>query len=98
MKKNIIIAVVIVLAVGGILFLSNKVEKNINMEKTTKEMISAILHTNKGDIAIEFFEKETPNTVANFIKLAKESFYNGTKFHRVIKAFMIQGGDPLTKD
>lgn len=98
MKKNIIIAVVIVLAVGGILFLSNKVEKNINMEKTTKEMISAILHTNKGDIAIEFFEKETPNTVANFIKLAKESFYNGTKFHRVIKGFMIQGGDPLTKD
>ncbi|MSU44769.1 peptidylprolyl isomerase [Candidatus Nomurabacteria bacterium] len=61
-------------------------------------MMSAILHTNKGDIAIELFESQTPNTVANFIKLAKEGFYNGTKFHRVIKGFMIQGGDPLTKD
>lgn len=57
----------------------------------------AILHTNKGDITIEF-SGATPNTVANFTKLAKEGFYDGTKFHRVIKDFMIQGGDPLTKD
>lgn len=59
--------------------------------------MQTILHTNKGDITIEFSEA-TPNTVANFIKLAKEGFYDGTKFHRVIKDFMIQGGDPLTKD
>jgi len=43
-------------------------------------------------------EKEAPNTVANFVKLAKSGFYDGTKFHRVIKGFMIQGGDPQTKD
>ncbi len=61
-------------------------------------MTTATLHTNKGDIQIEFFEATTPNTVANFTKLAKEGFYNGTKFHRVIKGFMIQGGDPLSKD
>ncbi len=55
------------------------------------------LHTNKGDITIELSEA-TPHTVANFVKLAKSGFYDGTKFHRVIKDFMIQGGDPLTKD
>ena len=55
------------------------------------------MHTNKGDITIEFLDA-APNTVANFTKLAKEGFYDGTKFHRVIKGFMIQGGDPQTKD
>lgn len=59
---------------------------------------SAILHTNKGDITIEFHNEQTPNTVANFAKLAGEGFYDGVKFHRVIAGFMIQGGDPLTKD
>lgn len=71
---------------------------NADNEKIIKQMTSATLKTNKGDITIEFFEKEAPKTVANFLKLAKEGFYNGTKFHRVIKGFMIQGGDPLTKD
>ncbi len=56
------------------------------------------LKTNKGDIVIELYEQETPATVANFVKLAKSGFYDGVKFHRVIKGFMIQGGDPLTKE
>ncbi|OGI64785.1 peptidylprolyl isomerase [Candidatus Nomurabacteria bacterium RIFCSPLOWO2_02_FULL_40_10] len=60
--------------------------------------MNATLNTNMGKIEIEFFEAQAPNTVANFTKLAKEGFYNGIKFHRVIKGFMIQGGDPLTKD
>ena len=63
-----------------------------------KKIMNAILHTNFGDITIQFLDSATPNTVANFVKLAGEGFYNGTKFHRVIKSFMIQGGDPLTKD
>jgi peptidylprolyl isomerase len=60
--------------------------------------MKATLQTNQGNIVIEFFDTDAPNTVANFTKLAKEGFYDGTKFHRVIHDFMIQGGDPLTKD
>ncbi len=63
-----------------------------------KKVMQATLNTNKGDIVIEFFGDKTPNTVANFTKLAGEGFYDGVKFHRVIKGFMIQSGDPLTKD
>jgi len=59
--------------------------------------MQATLHTTKGDITIELFETLAPKTVENFTKLAKGGFYDGTKFHRVIKDFMIQGGDPLTK-
>ena len=70
------------------------ITNNVN---DNKKIMNAILHTNKGDITIEF-NKETPKTVANFIKLAGEGFYDGTKFHRVIKGFMNQGGDPLSKD
>ena len=60
--------------------------------------MKAILHTTKGDITIEFLDTDAPNTVANFVKLAKVGFYDGTKFHRIIAGFMIQGGDPKTKD
>lgn len=62
------------------------------------KIMTATLHTNKGDITIEFLNDLVPNTVENFTKLAGSGFYDGVKFHRVIKGFMIQGGDPLTKD
>lgn len=74
-----------------------KNETNITTKETTNKIMHAVLHTTKGDITIEF-GTTTPNTVANFKKLASEGFYDGVKFHRVIKGFMIQGGDPLTKD
>lgn len=60
--------------------------------------MKATLHTTKGDIVIELFDSKVPATAANFAKLAKEGFYDGTKFHRVIEGFMVQGGDPLTRD
>jgi cyclophilin family peptidyl-prolyl cis-trans isomerase len=53
-----------------------------------------LLKTNKGDIEIELFENQAPNTVANFISLVKKGFYNGLTFHRVLAGFMAQGGDP----
>ena len=55
---------------------------------------TAILHTNHGDIEVTLFEEDAPKTVANFVKLAGDGFYDGVIFHRVIKDFMIQGGDP----
>jgi len=58
----------------------------------------AVINTTEGTMVVEFWPEVAPNTVANFKKLAKQGFYDGTCFHRVIKDFMIQGGDPLTKD
>jgi peptidyl-prolyl cis-trans isomerase B (cyclophilin B) len=58
----------------------------------------AVMDTNYGTFVLEFFPKNAPNHVRNFKKLARSGFYDGTRFHRVIKGFMIQGGDPLTKD
>lgn len=58
----------------------------------------AILKTNFGDIEVKFYAQDAPVTVNNFLNLAKANFYDGTKFHRVIKDFMIQGGDPLSKN
>lgn len=58
----------------------------------------AILKTNLGDIEVEFFKDESPKTVNNFMYLAQQKFYDQTQFHRIIKDFMIQGGDPNSKD
>lgn len=58
----------------------------------------AIIKTSKGEMVIELWADVAPKTVANFKKLAAQGFYDGTIFHRIIKGFMIQGGDPLTKD
>jgi cyclophilin family peptidyl-prolyl cis-trans isomerase len=57
-------------------------------------MTNATLHTNHGPITIELFDDDAPKTVENFLKLARDGFYNGVIFHRVIPDFMIQGGDP----
>jgi len=57
-------------------------------------MSEATLHTNHGAIALELFEEDAPKTVENFSKLARDGFYDGVIFHRVIPDFMIQGGDP----
>lgn len=56
--------------------------------------MNAIIKTNKGDMKVEFYEKDAPNTVANFVKLSKDGYYNGLKWHRVLPDFVIQGGCP----
>lgn len=65
---------------------------------STKAGEVAIINTTDGTMVVEFWPDAAPNTVANFKKLAEKGLYDGTCFHRVIKGFMIQGGDPLTKD
>ena len=59
---------------------------------------TATFETNRGTIVAELYDKDAPNTVANFEKLANEGFYDGVKFHRVIEDFVVQGGDPLSRD
>ena len=58
----------------------------------------AVIKTSEGEMVAEFWPEVAPNTVENFKKLARSGFYDGTAFHRIVKGFMIQGGDPLTKD
>jgi peptidyl-prolyl cis-trans isomerase B (cyclophilin B) len=64
--------------------------KKIKMTQTTK----AIIHTGKGMMKVELYDADAPQTVANFVKLSKEDYYNGLTFHRVIPNFVIQGGCP----
>lgn len=93
-KAFFIILLIIIAFVVFVVIKRPETDKNL---ETTQNPI-VILKTNFGDISLELFEKDAPETVKNFLKLAKENFYNDTKFHRVIKNFMIQGGDPLSKD
>ncbi|MEN9776981.1 MAG: hypothetical protein RIS24_164 [Verrucomicrobiota bacterium] len=71
-------------------------KKETPVSNTTNEV--AVIKTVAGDMVIEFWPDVAPKTVENFKTLAKKGFYDGTAFHRIIKGFMVQGGDPLTKD
>ena len=66
-------------------------------ESTNPSTPQVIIHTTSGDMTVEFWSDVAPKTVANFLKLSREGFYNGTAFHRIIKGFMIQGGCPKSK-
>jgi peptidyl-prolyl cis-trans isomerase B (cyclophilin B) len=60
--------------------------------------MEAIIRTEKGDMRVTFYQEDAPNTVANFVKLAKEGFYDGLTFHRVLPDFVIQGGCPNSRE
>src|SRR5213595_4187217 len=74
-----------------------KEEKKVTAAMSEQKEV-AVIKTSEGEMVAEFWPDVAPKTVENFKKLAKSGFYDGTAFHRVIKGFMIQGGDPLTKD
>ena len=98
--KYIFLGAVILLALVGYYFINrSNGSKNIQptVEQKDAEKIMVTISTEKGNIDLELYPSAAPKTVANFVKLAKDGFYNGTKFHRVIADFMIQGGDPLSK-
>lgn len=72
---------------------------NENIETMQQEdKVLVTMNTSKGVIKLELFKDLAPKTVENFITLSQNGFYDGTRFHRVIEGFMIQGGDPLSKD
>jgi len=105
-RAHWIIFVIIILGSFGVIFgykiamkSENKISKDasVNSQGYTNNPV-AVMKTNMGEIKLELFVKDAPETVGNFIKLSKEKFYDGTRFHRVIKGFMIQGGDPNSKD
>lgn len=100
-KTYIFLILIILILVGGYFILTqNKGEKSVNDTSLTTPdtRMVAIMKTNFGEITLELFDTLAPKTVENFVKLAESGFYDGVKFHRVISGFMIQGGDPLSKD
>lgn len=90
--------------VGALAYFSRSSEQeketieNRSLTTVNKSVTGAIIKTNQGDIEVEFFADKAPKTVNNFFTLAEQGFYDGTRFHRVIKDFMVQGGDPLSRD
>lgn len=78
--------------------MENKIRNLDDQKDLAAEYSQALIKTNKGAIKVSFFADESPVTVNNFMNLAEQGFYNGTSFHRIIKDFMIQGGDPNSKD
>ena len=89
MKKVLVILLIIILSISLLAKKSNKEEK-----KMADVVITVVMKTNKGDINLVLFPDKAPVTVANFVNLAKNGYYDGLKFHRVIEDFMVQGGDP----
>ena len=94
MSKMFLLSSMAALMVGSVL--TSSAQTPAAPGATAKEV--AVIKTSKGEMTVEFWSDVAPKTVENFKKLAREGFYNGTAFHRIIKGFMIQGGDPLTKD
>jgi peptidyl-prolyl cis-trans isomerase B (cyclophilin B) len=100
--KTLNLICAIVFAAGMVTALAGETKTNTPTTATmstpanTNEV--AVITTTEGEMVIEFWPDVAPKTVENFKTLAKKGFYDGTCFHRVIKGFMIQGGDPLTKD
>ncbi len=92
-QKIVISGAIALIAVAAVLFFISNDQNTV----TTSDNPVVVLKTTKGDIEIELFMDTMPITAGNFLKLAQEGFYNGVKFHRIIKNFMIQGGDPLSK-
>jgi cyclophilin family peptidyl-prolyl cis-trans isomerase len=72
----------------------NRYTKPFEMKIDLKKNYTATIETNRGVIVVKLFATQAPRTVNNFVCLAEDKFYDGTKFHRVIKDFMVQGGDP----
>src|SRR5438270_10386683 len=92
MKLSILAAALLSTAVFAA---EEKKEEKTSMN-TANEV--AVIKTSEGEMVVQFWTDAAPNTIENFKKLARSGFYNGTIFHRIVKGFMIQGGDPNSKD
>src|SRR3954466_9830133 len=110
--KNILLSILLTLTLGSVAGCGDAgktdtsadkpaADKPKDQAKDTKQVNTnevAVIKTTAGEMVVEFWPDVAPKTVENFKKLAKQGFYDGTSFHRIIKGFMVQGGDPNTKD
>lgn len=86
------------LVMGAVILIAILLYVNLTPKQTMSKNKIAVFDTNLGTFKVEMYEDKAPLTSQNFIDLAKQGFYDGTRFHRVIAKFMIQGGDPLSRD
>jgi peptidyl-prolyl cis-trans isomerase B (cyclophilin B) len=94
MKLSMVLAVALV---STAVFATEEEEKPKTTPTNSANEV-AVIKTSDGDMVVQFWTDAAPNTVGNFKKLARQGFYDGTIFHRIVKGFMIQGGDPNSKD
>src|SRR6266702_8252667 len=88
--------ILMLLLVGAAAFAADEKKEEKTPMNSSNEV--AVIKTSEGDMVVQFWTDAAPNTIENFKKLARKGFYDGTIFHRIIKEFMIQGGDPNSKD
>ncbi len=88
--------ILMLLLVGAAAFAADETKEEKTPMNSSNEV--AVIKTNEGDMVVQFWTDAAPNTIENFKKLARQGFYDGTIFHRIVKEFMIQGGDPNSKD
>ena len=88
--------ILMLLLVGAAAFAADEKKEEKTPVNSSNEV--AVIKTSEGDMVLQFWTDAAPDTVENFKKLARQGFYDGTAFHRIIRGFMIQGGDPNTKD
>ena len=92
MKLSILAAVLL----SGAVFAAEEKKEEKTSVNSSNEV--AVIKTSEGEMVVEFWNDAAPKTIENFKKLTRSGFYNGTIFHRIVKGFMIQGGDPNSKD
>ena len=88
--------ILMLLLVGAAVFAADEKKEEKTPMNSSNEV--AVIKTNEGDMVVQFWTDAAPKTIENFKKLARQGFYDGTIFHRIVKEFMIQGGDPNSKD
>jgi peptidyl-prolyl cis-trans isomerase B (cyclophilin B) len=90
------LSIVLTMLLSSTLFAAEEKKEEKTSVNVSNEV--AVIKTSEGEMVVQFWTDAAPNTIENFEKLAREGFYDGTIFHRIVKGFMIQGGDPNSKD
>ena len=98
MKTTILSCLAVAFLAAASAFSQEKTEPKKTEKTVSTEKEVAVIKTTEGELVVEFWSDVAPKTVENFKKLSRDGFYDGTAFHRILKGFMIQGGDPNTKD